>query len=91
MKQDSIEVQGTITEALGNSNFRVELDNGHLLLCQVSGKMRKFYIRVMPGDKVKVEMSPYDLNRGRIVTRLDSTKPPIPKQQGDGKKKNKGK
>jgi translation initiation factor IF-1 len=89
MKQDSIEVKGEITEALGNSNFRVKLDNGHILLCQISGRMRKFYIRVMPGDRVKVEMSPYDLNRGRIVSRENiNTNPPAQsKNSGGGQKK----
>jgi len=89
MKQDSIEVFGNITEALGNSNFRAELDNGHTLLCQVSGKMRKFYIKVMPGDRVKIEMSPYDLNRGRIVSRIDPGKPQdvSSTKNGKGKKK----
>lgn len=69
MKQGNIEVHGEVTEALGNSNFRARLDNGHELLCHISGKMRKNYIRVMPGDKVKIEMSPYDITKGRIVSR----------------------
>lgn len=69
-KQENIVQFGVITEALGNSLFRVELDNGHLILAQVSGKMRKFFIKVVPGDKVKIEMSPYDLTRGRIVSRI---------------------
>ena len=71
MKQENIEMTGVITEALGNSLFRVELDStGHEVLAQISGKMRKFYIRVLVGDKVKLELSPYDLTRGRIVSRL---------------------
>lgn len=72
-KQENIEQLGVISEALGNSLFRVELDTGHLVLAQVSGKMRKFYIKVVPGDRVKLEMSPYDLTRGRIVSRLDNS------------------
>lgn len=69
-KQDSILVEGTITEALGNSNFRVTLDMGSEILCTISGKMRKFYIRVVTGDRVRVEMSPYDLTKGRITERI---------------------
>lgn len=69
-KQESIKMTGTITDALGNSMFRVELDTGHELLCHISGKMRMNYIKIMPGDRVEVEMSPYDLTKGRIVTRL---------------------
>ena len=68
-KQDNIIVEGTITEALGNSNFRVSLDMGNDVLCTISGKMRKFYIKVVPGDRVKIEMSPYDLTKGRITWR----------------------
>ena len=69
VKQDSIEVNGTVMEALSNSMFKVELDNGHEILCHISGKIRMNYIRIMPGDKVKVEMSPYDLTKGRISFR----------------------
>ena len=69
-KQENIVTEGVVTEALGNSNFRVELDAGSLILAQLSGKMRKFSIKVVPGDRVRLEMSPYDLTRGRIVTRL---------------------
>ena len=68
-KQDSIEVNGTVMEALSNSMFKVELDNGHEILCHISGKIRMNYIRIMPGDNVKVEMSPYDLTKGRISFR----------------------
>ena len=68
-KQRSIEQDGTITEALSNAMFRVELENKHQVLAHVSGKMRKNFIRILPGDKVAVELSPYDLNRGRIVYR----------------------
>ncbi|TVP56739.1 MAG: translation initiation factor IF-1 [Gemmatimonadales bacterium] len=69
MANDAIEVEGTVTEVLPNANFRVELENGHNILTYLSGKMRKFYIRVLEGDRVKVEMSPYDLTRGRITYR----------------------
>ncbi len=69
-KEDVIEVEGTVTEALPNTQFRVELDNGHNVLAHISGKMRMNYIRILPGDKVKVELSPYDLARGRITYRF---------------------
>ena len=69
-KEDDIEVEGTITEALPNTQFRVELDNGHNVLAHISGKMRMNYIRILPGDRVKVELSPYDLSRGRITYRF---------------------
>jgi translation initiation factor IF-1 len=69
-KEDVIEVEGTVTEALPNTQFRVELDNGHNVLAHISGKMRMNYIRILPGDKVKVELSPYDLDRGRITYRF---------------------
>ena len=68
-KQSSIEQDGIITEALSNAMFRVELSNGHEVICHISGKMRMFYIKLLPGDKVKLEMSPYDLTKGRIVYR----------------------
>ncbi len=68
-KEDAIEVQGTVEEALPNATFRVLLENGHEVLAHISGKMRKFRIRVLPGDKVTVELSPYDLTRGRITYR----------------------
>ncbi len=68
-KEESIEVMGVVVEALPNAMFKVELENGHEVLGHISGKMRKHYIRILPGDKVKVELSPYDLNRGRIVFR----------------------
>ncbi|MAG93319.1 MAG: translation initiation factor IF-1 [Planctomycetaceae bacterium] len=68
-KEEAIEVEGKIVEALANTQFRVELDNGHLVLAHVAGKMRKHFIRIVPGDRVIVEVSPYDLNRGRIVYR----------------------
>jgi translation initiation factor IF-1 len=68
-KQSSIRVDGTIVEALPNAMFRVELDNGHKILAHISGKMRMFYIKILPGDKVSLELSPYDLSKGRIVYR----------------------
>jgi translation initiation factor IF-1 len=69
-KEDVIEVEGTVTEALPNTQFRVELENGHKVLAHISGKMRMNYIRILPGDRVKVELSPYDLSRGRITYRF---------------------
>ncbi|HUJ79031.1 MAG TPA: translation initiation factor IF-1 [Nitrospiria bacterium] len=69
-KDDAIEVQGTITETLPNAMFRVELDNGHRVLAHISGKMRMHYIKILPGDRVTVELSPYDLTRGRITYRI---------------------
>ncbi len=69
MKEEAIEVEGTVVEPLPNAMFRVELKNGHMLLAHISGKMRMNYIRILPGDTVKVEMSPYDLSRGRITYR----------------------
>ncbi len=68
-KQAAIEKEGTIIEALSNAMFRVELDNGHIIIAHISGKMRMHYIRILPGDKVRVEMSPYDLSKGRISFR----------------------
>jgi translation initiation factor IF-1 len=68
-KQKSIEQDGSITEALSNAMFRVQLENGHEVLAHISGKMRMHYIRLLPGDKVRLEMSPYDLTKGRIVFR----------------------
>ena len=68
-KQSAIEKEGTIIEALSNAMFCVELDNGHVIIAHISGKMRMHYIRILPGDKVRVEMSPYDLTKGRISFR----------------------
>jgi translation initiation factor IF-1 len=68
-KQANIELDGTITQALSNAMFRVELENGHEIVAHISGKMRKFYIKLLPGDKVKLEMSPYDLTKARITYR----------------------
>ncbi|MGH7261268.1 MAG: translation initiation factor IF-1 [Nitrospiraceae bacterium] len=69
-KEDVIEAQGTVTETLPNAMFRVQLDNGHKILAHISGKMRMHFIRILPGDKVTVELSPYDLTRGRITYRF---------------------
>ena len=68
-KEDAIELEGTVVEPLPNAMFKVELENGHVVLSHISGKMRMHYIRILPGDKVTVELSPYDLNRGRITYR----------------------
>ena len=68
--KDVIEFEGTIKESLPNAMFRVELENGHLVLAHISGKIRKNFIKILPGDRVKVELTPYDLNRGRITFRV---------------------
>ena len=68
-KDDVIEVDGIVKEALPNAMFRVELENGHVVLCHIAGKMRMHYIKILPGDKVKVELTPYSLDKGRIVFR----------------------
>ena len=68
-KEEPIEVEGTVTETLPNATFRVELENGHKVLAHISGKMRMNFIKILPGDRVKVEVSPYDLTRGRITFR----------------------
>lgn len=68
-RTDTVEVEGTVLEALPNAMFRIELDGGHKVLAHVSGKIRMNFIKILPGDKVKVELSPYDLSRGRIVYR----------------------
>ena len=73
-ENDKIKVDGTVTEALPGTQFRVQLDNGHEVLAYLSGKMRKFYIRILLGDRVTIEMSPYDLTRGRITYRYSSKK-----------------
>jgi translation initiation factor IF-1 len=72
--KEVIEVIGTVLEPLPNAMFRVELENGHVILGHISGKMRMHYIKILPGDKVKVEMTPYDLTKGRIVFRLAEQK-----------------
>lgn len=69
-KEDHIEMEGTVTETLPNTMFRVELENGHIVTAHISGKMRKNYIRILTGDKVKVELTPYDLSKGRITFRV---------------------
>ena len=68
-KEDTIEVNGTVIEPLPNAQFKVRLENNQVILCHISGKMRMFYIKILPGDTVKVELSPYDLTRGRIIYR----------------------
>ncbi len=68
-KDDVLELEGTVVEALPNATFQVELENGHVILAHIAGKLRMNYIRILPGDKVTVEMSPYDLTRGRITWR----------------------
>jgi len=69
-KKETITVEGTVVESLPNAMFRVELPNGHIVLAHISGKIRLHYIKILPGDKVLIELSPYDLNRGRITYRL---------------------
>ena len=68
-KSDMIEVEGTVVEAMPNTTFQVDIGNGHIILAHISGKLRMYFIRILPGDKVTVEMSPYDLTRGRITWR----------------------
>ena len=68
-KEEAIEVEGTVVESLPNARFRVRLENNHIVLAHISGKMRKFYIRILTGDQVTLQLSPYDLNRGRITYR----------------------
>jgi translation initiation factor IF-1 len=80
-KEEKIEVEGTITEALPATQFRVVLENGHEVLAYLSGKMRRYYIRILLGDRVKVEMSTYDLTRGRITYRFPSRPTPTSKPQ----------
>lgn len=74
-KEEKIEVEGTVVEALPATQFRVKLDNDHVVLAYLSGKMRRYYIRILLGDRVKVELSPYDLNRGRITYRFKKSQP----------------
>jgi translation initiation factor IF-1 len=68
-KEKALEVEGVVTEALANTRFRVQLDSGHTIIAHVAGRMRKYFIRIVPGDKVRVELSPYDLTKGRITYR----------------------
>jgi translation initiation factor IF-1 len=70
MSKDVIELEGRVSESLPNAMFQVELDNGHKVLAHISGKIRKNFIKILPGDRVKVELTPYDLSRGRIIYRL---------------------
>jgi translation initiation factor IF-1 len=74
--EEKIVVEGTVVEAMPSTTFRVELENGHTVLAYLSGRLRKYYIRILLGDRVKVELSPYDLTRGRIVYRFNSSTPP---------------
>ena len=74
--QDKLEVEGVVIEALPNTMFKIELDNGHEVLAYLSGRMKKYYIKVLLGDRVKVEVSPYDLTRGRITYRYKATRVP---------------
>lgn len=71
--KEVIELTGTVLEPLPNAMFKVELENGHVILAHISGKMRMHYIKILPGDKVKIEMTPYDLSKGRIVYRMNET------------------
>jgi len=87
MKQENIELNGEVTQALGNTNFRVTVENGMELICTISGKIRKNYIRIMPGDKVKVEVSPYDLTKGRITRRENTVKTVNPSINNKNSKK----
>ncbi len=77
-EKDTIKVEGTVVEALPSTQFQVELDNGHTVMAYLSGKMRRFYIRILLGDRVILEMSPYDMNRGRIVYRYTRSGGPRP-------------
>jgi translation initiation factor IF-1 len=79
-KEDSIEMEGVVIDALPNTTFKVKLENDHVINAHISGRMRKNYIRILTGDKVKVELTPYDLTRGRIIYR-DSGKKPTPKPE----------
>lgn len=79
--EDKIKVDGIVIEALPGTQFRVRLDNGHVVLAYLSGKMRKYYIRILLGDRVSVEMSPYDLTRGRITFRQRKTAPVVPVEE----------
>ncbi|PIU18042.1 MAG: translation initiation factor IF-1 [Elusimicrobia bacterium CG08_land_8_20_14_0_20_44_26] len=73
-KEEKIEMMGSVIKALGNATFRIQLDEAHEITAHISGKIRKHYIRILPGDRVKVELSPYDLTKGRIVYREDAGK-----------------
>lgn len=82
MGKDAIEMMGVVKECFPNTTFRVECDNGHELLAYLAGKMRRFYIRVLPGDRVLVEISPYDLTKGRIIKRVQESRPGGPPHSG---------
>jgi len=82
-KEESIEMQGTVVETLPNTTFRVKLENGHIVIAHISGKMRKNYIRILTGDAVVVELTPYDLSRGRIIYRDTGKKPKTEKTADD--------
>ena len=81
MKQQNIEADGIVTQVLGNSLFRVTLDAGHEVTCTISGKIRKNYIKILKGDRVKIEMSPYDLTKGRIIIRKKNEEDEITRKQ----------
>ena len=83
-KEDSIEVQGKVTQALANTQFRVKLDNGHEIIAHIAGKIRKHFIRILPGDIVTVEISPYDLTKGRITYRGPLRQQPQDTSGGQG-------
>ena len=83
MAKESIEFEGIIKESLPNAMFRVELDNGHLVLAHISGKIRKNFIKILPGDRVKVELTPYDLNRGRITFRVQEKRGAIAREENE--------
>jgi len=80
-KEDHIEMEGTVLETLPNTMFRVQLENGHVITAHISGRMRKNYIRILTGDKVKIEMTPYDLSKGRITFRHLDRRRPSPTQR----------
>lgn len=84
VKEEKIEVEGKVLESLPNAMFRVAIEGGHVILAHISGKMRMHYIRILTGDKVKVELSPYDLTRGRIIYRGEMKKENNPDKQGSG-------
>lgn len=85
-KQDLIQTEGKVLEALPNAVFKVQLDNGHILDAHISGKMRMHYVKIIPGDKVLVELSPYDLSLGRIYYRVKEDNPNAPVNKGGGKR-----
>ncbi|QHG92603.1 translation initiation factor IF-1 [Coxiella endosymbiont of Amblyomma sculptum] len=88
-KEQSIEIKGIVVDALPNTTFRVKLENGHIITAHISGRMRKHYIRILTGDEVVVELTPYDLDRGRIVYREAGRRSSLPYQQPIGRMKNK--